>query len=216
MEGRSHHRAVVFAGLVALACACEAGGGADRARARPPAPVAVAPIERGPIDLTRTYSGALEAPARLVLSPKVTGRLVRLTVDIGDPVTRGQVVAELEDDELRQLAAEAQAELAVAAARATDAQGAAALAGRQLERLKTLRGRGVVSAAQLDAAEAEAQARAAAAAVTAAEVTRARAALDAARIRLGYTKLVARWGQGDEVRVVGERFAEEGAMLTAS
>lgn len=198
---------------LALGCAPEAGSG--RGRGRPPAPVAVAPIERGPIALTRVFGGTLEAPAKLVVAAKLTGRLERLAVDLGDAVRPGQVVAVLDDDELRQLAAQAQAALAVAEATAPEAKGAAALAEKELERLKILRGRGVISASQLDAAQADAQAKAAAVAVAEAEVTRARAALDAARIRVGYTQLAATWS-GDGARVVAERFVDEGAMVAAN
>lgn len=215
MNAARHGGWAVLVAWALVASACE-GGGPKAKKARQPAPVSVAQIERGPIALARVFGGTLEAPAKLVVAPKITGRLVRLGVNIGDPVSQGQVVAELDDDELRQLAAQAQAALAVAQANATEASGAAGLADKELERLKTLRGRGVVSASQLDTAQAEAQAKAAAVEVTAAEVSRAKAALDAARIRVGYTKLVARWSQGDRARVVAERFVDEGAMVAAN
>ena len=38
-------------------------------------PVEVAQIQRGPITLQRTFSGALEATAEFVVAPKVSGRV---------------------------------------------------------------------------------------------------------------------------------------------
>ena len=37
-------------------------------------PVEVAPVQRGPMKLERTFSGALEARAQFVVAPKVAGR----------------------------------------------------------------------------------------------------------------------------------------------
>jgi len=42
------------------------------------------------------------------------------------------------------------------------------------------------------------------------------AALEAAKIRLSYTKIKASWEEGTNPRVVGERFVHEGTMLTAN
>ena len=42
------------------------------------------------------------------------------------------------------------------------------------------------------------------------------AALNAARIRLSYATVRASWETGDETRVVGERFVDEGALLKAN
>jgi multidrug efflux pump subunit AcrA (membrane-fusion protein) len=89
------------------------GAGAPDASGRGPVPVAVVPVERGPIALRRTFSGALEAAAQFVVAPKVAGRVRELAVDLGDAVERGQVVARLDDEELVQAVRQAEADLAV-------------------------------------------------------------------------------------------------------
>ena len=76
-----------------------------------PAPVEVVAVERGPIELRRTFSGSLESPARFTVAPKIGGRVERLTVDIADAVERGQVVAKLDDEEQVQAVAQAQRDL---------------------------------------------------------------------------------------------------------
>ena len=42
------------------------------------APVEVAAIEYGPMELRRTFSGALESPGQFIIAPKVSGRIERL------------------------------------------------------------------------------------------------------------------------------------------
>lgn len=49
-----------------------------RAGVPQPVPVEVANVERGPMGLRCTFSGALESPAELLVAPKVGGRVERL------------------------------------------------------------------------------------------------------------------------------------------
>jgi RND family efflux transporter MFP subunit len=188
----------------------------SRRREAKAAPVKVAPVERGAIELKRTFSGALEAPSRVVVAPKVGGRIVRLAVDIADEVTRGVTVAVLDDEEYVQSVAQAEADLAVAEANVVEASNALATAGRELGRVETLRERGVASESQLDSARADELARQSRLEVARAQVKKAEAALAAARIRLGYTKVTAEWSGGGSRRVVAERFAHEGETVSAN
>jgi RND family efflux transporter MFP subunit len=152
----------------------------------------------------------------LVVAPKVGGRIARLYVDLADTVERGQVVAELDDEEYVQAVAQAQADLAVAEANAVEAANALEIAAREFQRAETLRGRGVASESQLDRAKAEELAKQSRVEVARAEVTKAEAALETARIRLGYTQVNADWTDGGGRRVVAERFVDEGETVSAS
>jgi RND family efflux transporter MFP subunit len=181
-----------------------------------PAPVEVASIERGPMELRRTFSGALEAPGQFVVAPKVSGRVERLTVNLADSVSRGQVVAELDNDEYVQAVAQSRAELAVARANLVEAESALEIAGRELDRVIRLRERGVASEANLDTARANRLAKKARLEVARAEVTRAEASLETARIRLGYTRITADWSGGKGSRVVAERYVDEGQTVSAN
>jgi RND family efflux transporter MFP subunit len=179
-------------------------------------PIEVAPIEQGPIQLRRTFSGALEAPAEFVVAPKVSGRIVRLDVDLADTVTRGQIVAWLDDDEYVQLVAQAEAELLVARANLTEATSALEIVMRELQRIEALRQRGVSSASQFDVVKADQLTKAAQRQVAEAQVARAEAALASAKIRLGYTKVKADWSGGSDQRIVAERFVNAGETVSAN
>lgn len=187
-----------------------------RSTAPEAAPVEVAPVECGSMELRRTFSGALEAPAQFVVAPKVSGRVERLAVNLSDPVSRGQVVAELDNDEYVQAVAQARAELAVARANQVEAASSLEIAERELSRISRLRERGVASEANLDTARANRLARQARLEVARAGVRRAEAALETARIRLGYTRITADWSGGDDTRVVAERYVDEGQTVTAN
>jgi RND family efflux transporter MFP subunit len=194
----------------------DTAGKAEAETAKQPVPVEVAAIERGPIALLRAFTGTLEARAEFVVAPKVGGRLEQLNVDLADEVTRGQVVAVLDDAEYVQAVARARADLEVARASNDEAESLLKIAERELKRIDKLRERGVSSEAQRDTAKAEQLAKQALVAVTRAQISRAEADLEAARIRLGYTRIAAGWRGGSERRVVAERYVDEGETVAAN
>lgn len=181
-----------------------------------PVPVEVTALERGPIELQRTFTGTLEAAAEFVVAPKVSGRVERLSADLADRVSRGQVVALLDDAEYVQAVARAEAELEVARASHAEAESLLQIAERELQRIDQLRERGVTSESQRDVAKAEQLAKQAQVKVTRANIARAGAELEAARIRLGYTQVTAGWQGGSEQRVVAERYVDEGETVAAN
>ena len=111
-----------------------------------PVPVVTAPIERTDIALKRSFSGTLEARAEFVAAPKVGGIIRRLSVDLGDSVARGQVIAELDNAEFVQAVARAEADLTVARANLGEANSLLKIAERELKRVDQLSTRGVSSA----------------------------------------------------------------------
>lgn len=180
------------------------------------AAVEVAAIERGPIALRRTFSGTLEAEARIVVAANIAGRIDSLPVDIGDPVKRGQLIAELEHAELEQNVAAAQAALEVARAASEAAEAEQYVAKRNLDRFAELKERQIASDSQLDGAKGEELTSSANLARARAEVTRSRAAVAAAKIRLNYSRIEASWSDGDDTRVVAERFVDAGDLVGAN
>ena len=192
--------------------------GATGRRSGPPGPVPVdvAPIEMGSIELHRTFSGTLEAAAQFVVAPKVSGRVERLFVDLADTVTRGQVVAELDNAEYVQAVAQARADLAVARANLANAGSDLETASREFKRTESLLGRGIASDSEFDAARAERQAKQARLQVARAELEKAAAALETSNIRLGYTQVTAGWSGSDDRRIVAERYLDEGQTVAAN
>jgi len=208
--------AAALIGWLAYSAVQDRQGSDARGPASRPSPVEVAPIERGSIALIRTFSGELEALAEFVAAPKVSGRVERVLVNIADAVQRGQVVAELDNDEYVQAVAQARADLAVARANLSEAQSVLEIANREFKRTESLRKRGIASDSELDAARQDLLVKRAQLAVAEAQVTKSASALESANIRLGYTRVTAGWSGGDDERVVAERYVDEGQTIAAN
>ena len=191
-------------------------GASKRGKASRPLPVQVAEIRRGPIELRRSFSGALEARAEFVVAPKVSGRVEKLLVNFSDTVRRGQVVGELENAEYVQAVAQAEADLVVAKANLAMAKNALEIANREFERTKKLLKRGIASDSEFDTARADQLSKQAQLEVADAQLTKAASSLETANIRLGYTKVTASWTGGNEHRLVAERYLDEGQTVAAN
>jgi multidrug efflux pump subunit AcrA (membrane-fusion protein) len=125
------------------------------------------------ISVSATATGTVESEAEVSLRAEVPGRILRLLVDEGDRVARGQVVAELDPQEVDAHLALARAELATARARLEEEQAGVVMlrervrtrieetqatrerAARDLDRLKALHAEGAISRQQLDQIQAE-------------------------------------------------------------
>jgi RND family efflux transporter MFP subunit len=183
---------------------------------RPSVAVEVTPVRKTTIREIGTFTGTLLPKSQYVVAPKIAGRLEKLFVNIGDPVERGQVIALIDDDEFVQQVDQARAELDVARANTEENTSVLNLARREFERAQSLREKKIVSEAELDAAEAQYKAALARQKVASAQVAQKESELKTAKVRLGYTRIQASWENGNGPRVVGERFADEGTMMTAN
>lgn len=79
-------------------------------------PVVTAPVERGAISGSVTYTGSVAPFNEEDIFPRVTGRIIEMPVYPGDAVRAGQVVARLDDVELTSRVREAEAMAATAQA----------------------------------------------------------------------------------------------------
>lgn len=205
--------AILVAGYFIFSNRNAASGSREEGRI---AGVEVGPVVIRSLDRQRTFSGALEARAQFVVAPNVGGRIERLDVDLGDTVERGRVVAYLDDAEFAQAVKQAEAEWAVAKANLVQAESAFEISKRENQRFLSLRESGITSDAQFDIAQADLLGKEAQVEVAKAQVDRADAMLESARIRFGYTKVVANWSDGSDRRVVAERFVDEGNTVSAN
>ncbi|HYD65233.1 efflux RND transporter periplasmic adaptor subunit [Azospirillum sp.] len=166
--------------LVLLAVAAVAGYlYLDRAEAAPS--YRTAKVEQGPLVSAITATGTLNAVVTVEVSSQLSGQIAQVHADFNSAVKVGQVLANLDDTQLKARLASAQADLEasqatfnvqqaqleksqadVASARANVANTVAAVlraelamqeAERDLARREDLRGRGVVAAADLEKAQ---------------------------------------------------------------
>jgi HlyD family secretion protein len=145
---------------LALAAAAALGGLLWLLR---PAPVRVelGPVERGPLEVTVDEEGRTRVRKRYVIAAPVAGGLERITLDEGDTVAAGEVVARVSSaplDPRTTAQAEARLDAAIALrgearARVGQAKAALAQAQRDLQRARTLAAAGTVSDQELEQAE---------------------------------------------------------------
>ena len=184
-----------------------------RRRDRGPAPVEVVTIERGEISERRVLAATLESPSHVVVAAHVGGRVHKLSVDLGDAVSNGQIVAELDRAESDATAAQVEAELARVKAQLDEATRMLQFAELEHNRVQELSRRGVVSDAELDRVIADLAAKRAAADAARAALKRASASLRLAKVRLGYSNVIATWKDDKAIRAVAERHVNEGAIV---
>ncbi len=187
--------------------------GFGKGRRAVPVAVDVVPVKRTSIRHVGLFTGSLVARSRFIVAPKISGRLEKLYANIGDRVQNGQLIAVLDDDEYRQQADQARAELAVARATLEESRMTLKIAKREFERTVALRKKKIASESELDTAKAQYNNQEAKLKVAKAQVAQKQAAMKAAQIRLSYARIQVTWGDENGARVVGERFVDEGAML---
>lgn len=178
--------------------------------------VEVAPVRVLDINDYRYFNGTLRPNAQFMITSKVGGLLEKLTVGVGDRVEKGQLIAQVEDDEIAQEVIRIRAQLAVAQAQLSEATASAQVAERDFQRSKQLLDRKIASEAEYDMALSRVTASRARLSVAKSQLDQAQAGLKAAQLRLSYTKIYADWPDGDNQRVVGQRFVDEGTLLRPS
>ena len=164
---------LLLAGLaLALLSACQPEADTAPPQVRPVRTVAVVKREVGE---TVSYTGRIQAENETRLSFRISGRMVERSVNVGDHVEPGQVVAKLEpQDELNALRT-AQASVAAAQGQLNQAQS-------NFDRQQTLLARDIASRAQFEQAESALK-------TARAQLDTAEAQLKAAKDRVSYTEL---------------------------
>ncbi len=199
--------ALVLVGVIVAMSSCRS--------AKPIAPEKIVAVERGDIARSVVARGKIEPLSKVEVKSKANGIIKELLVDVGDAVTAGQVLAELDKADLQALVREAratvegeeanlQAAVAIAAkARIEAANPELEFARRDYERAQDLFKVKIASQQQLDDAsrayeisrnrqqllEATVQTAAAQVEQARARAAAAKAALDRAEEGLGYSTI---------------------------
>ena len=143
---------------VALLLVALAGGGWYWSTAMQAAPVRVAPVtaQTGAAaaqGAVLNASGYVVARRRATVSSKVTGKVLRILIEEGQPVREGQILAHLDDTQPRASLAYAEAQLASARKAAAEDQARLVQAELTLARRQQLLKEQVVGKAELDEAQ---------------------------------------------------------------
>ncbi|MGF7175692.1 HlyD family secretion protein [Azospirillum doebereinerae] len=207
MSGRT---AILLGGALAMAAGLSAY--VMLARAEPPPAYRLARLEQGPLVSAITATGTMSALVTVEVSSQLSGQIAELHADFNSRVTKGQVLARLNGDQLAARLAQATADLDSAAASVTQQQAqldkaradvanakasvanaraqlvqadlAQRDAERDLGRRRDLRGRGVVAAADLEKTETAARSAQSQAVAARAQIQQAEAGVASAEATL--------------------------------
>ena len=148
-------------------------------------------VTRGTVEALVTAQGKLEAKQYVDVGTQVSGQLKAIHVDIGDTVTKGQLLAEI-DPRVYQAQVEAgEAHLNSLRAQLNQQKAAAVLAEQNLKRNQNLITANAVSQQALQETESQASVARAQVDSIAAQIQETESNLKASRTNLSYTKIYA-------------------------
>jgi RND family efflux transporter MFP subunit len=184
------------------------GGAAGGRGVRPPMPVEFATVKRSAVSERVLVVGNLIGAATVEIVPKVNGRLQSVAVKLGDPVRRGQMIAKVEDFEIREQVRQAEASYQVAQASIRQREADLKLAQTNLDRSRSLYERQLLPQQTYDDTEARYQAALAQVDLTKAQFEQAKARLDELKITLAHTVI-----PSPVDGFVGKRYLDPGAFV---
>ena len=166
------------------------GGGGPGGRGvggRAPMPVDMAPATRHEVVDYITVVGNLIGQATVDVVPRVGGRIESIPVKLGDRVSRGQVVAKIEDDQIREQINQRMASLKVNEANVAQRESDAKLAETVYSRMKAQYDRDLLSKQLLEDAEAKYNTAVSNVGVAKAQLVQTQSSVDELKITLANT-----------------------------
>ena len=190
-----------------------AGGWLWSARGTTPAAVSydTTPVERGEMRVTVIATGTVQPTTRVEISSELSGTIAAVEADFNDEVTEGQVLARLDDTNLRARVTTAEAQLAAAAARLTQAEATASETDDAWTSTQALDKRGLATRTTVVATRAAHDRAMAAVEIAAADLKLAEASLSEARSDLAKAAI-----RSPIDGIVLSRTAEKGQIVAAT
>ena len=181
------------------------------AKKNAPTEVLSAPVERGSLEDTVLASGVIQAFKLINVGAQVSGQVKRLHVKLGDTVSQGQLVAEIDSATQNNSLQDAQAALANAQAQKTSKQAQLAKAEADLRQQQVLAKQGFIAESALLAAQTAVKSGRADVAAMDAQIQQYAVRSKTAATNLSYTRIVAPMN-GVVVAIV----TDEGQTLNAN
>lgn len=200
-------KSVAIVAMLATGLALSSCGGSKK----PAEPYRTQAVDRGPITLSISATGTLEALVTVQIGSQLSGQITAIPVDFNQKVKTGQLLARLDPASFEARVRQARADLLARKAGVESAQASLLKAEADFRRSQALVTTGFVSDAGLDQVLAARDQANAALSVAKAQLTQAQAALASAETDLGRTEIRSPIGG-----VVVGRFIDVGQTVAAS
>ena len=181
------------------------------AGADPPPPPLTAPVTRGDIVRVIAASGTLEAGKVVDVGAQVSGQLKKLHVELGDVVSEGDLLAEIDDFIQRTRVASAQANLEALEVSSPSQEASLALSRGELRRQERLMEGRATTEVEYDRAVVSLSQAEASLARHLLQIEQARASVEEAKALLNFTRITAPAGG-----TIVSAHAQEGQTLNAA
>jgi RND family efflux transporter MFP subunit len=158
-------------------------------------PLAAAPVQMREVEQTYSIDGVVEATRQSTVSAQISGRVKAINFDVGDRVSKGQVILRIDEREANQALAGSKAQLSQSEATFQNAR-------LSYERSKQLFEQKFISQAALDKAKADYD-------VARAQAAASEAGAEQSALTRSYTSVIAPYSG-----VVSARMVEMGEMVT--
>lgn len=198
----------IWIGLAVVLMAALIGVSVVRQSGKKVTNVQFAKVRREDVTSRVRAPGKIEPKTQVKISADIPGKVVRLLVQEGDPVRRGELMLQLDDTQYRADLDQARAALASAQARVREAEKALKVSDNNFARQRDLYQRGLLSDADWDQAQSLNEAARTAAAAAAEEVARARASVTSAQDRVNKCRFEAPFNG-----IVSELNVEQGEIV---
>jgi len=199
------------ASAAGAAGAGRAGGGGRGGSGRPSLTVDTAATSRHEVVEYITVVGNLVGQATVDVVPRVAGRIDSLTAKLGDRVSKGQLIAKIEDRELQQQVKQVEQNVLVNRATVTQRESDLQLRKTTLDRQRELLSRGLATRQTIEDAEAAHNSAVAAVELAQAQLGQTQARLDELKITLSNTNIVS-----PVDGFIGRRNLDQGAFAGAN
>lgn len=180
---------ILVAGVLALATAA-AGVWYWRKTSRPPVAYVTAPVDRGPVARTITATGSVNPVLTVVVGSYVSGVVRDISCDFNTAVRKGQVCATIDPRPYQLAAEQSRAALDTAVAQLAKDKAGLDFASLTFDRYSGLLQQDSIARETVDNARSQLAETKAQVALDEAAIRERRAALRAAEVSLGYTKIV--------------------------
>ncbi len=188
-----------------------AAAGGRRGSAERIVSVGIAQARQGLVREEILLTGSLRPKEQVEVIAKATGRVVKLAFELGDPVRKGELIAELESDELEQQVNRASAAMAVARAFSQQRRAQLENSKADLDRANLLLKEGLIPRQEYDSRRTAYEVVEAQLLLAQAQELEAQAQLSELKIRLSQSKIYAPMAGH-----VARRHVDVGALVSPS
>lgn len=184
-------------------------------REKPLTPVKTVKVQKRTLQNKLALTGTAAAMERFTIATQTSGRLMSLPLQVGQYVKKGQLIAQMEEQDFQQDLRQIQADLAVTQAQKQEIQANLKLAEEEYARDAALYSKKLVSQTELGASRTALDTQRARLRVLEAQERQQNVSIQGGKLRLSDTRIYAQW-PGTGSRVVSQRLVDAGATVSAN